>query len=49
MEFVFLQLRLIPAQAMPARLCAFLYAIAVLTAFLYLHSRTIKKKGIIKP
>lgn len=49
MEFVFLQLRLIPAQAMPARLCAFLYAIAVLTAFLYLHSRIIKKKGIIKP
>ena len=44
MEFVFLQLRPIPAQAMPARLCAFFYAFAILTAFLYLHSRIIKKK-----
>lgn len=44
MEFVFLQLRPIPASQIPARLCAFLYAFAAMTVLLYLHSRIIKKK-----
>lgn len=44
MEFVFLQLRPIPASLIPVRLGALLYAFCTLTLLLYLHSRIIRKK-----
>lgn len=48
MEFVFLQLRPIPAQAMPARLCAFLYAFTALTAFCICIPESSRRKGIME-
>ena len=44
MEFVFLQLRPIPASQIPVRLGAFLYAFFTITIMLFLHSKVIKKK-----